>query len=112
MNRKSSKREGRIQKGPDPLMERFNASIGFDRKLYREDIRGSIAQANALCGAGVLSKAECTRIVRGLRKVEEEVDSGKLSLTDDLEDIHMAVEKRLIEIVGLRGKAPHGTQPE
>ncbi len=88
-------------------MERFNASIGFDRKLYREDIRGSIAQAHGLCGAGVLSKAECTRIVRGLRKVEGEIDSGKLSLTDDLEDIHMAVEKRLIEIVGLAGEKLH-----
>ncbi len=88
-------------------MERFNASIGFDRKLYREDIRGSIAQAHGLCGAGVLSKAECTRIVRGLRKIEAEIESGKLDLTDDLEDIHMAVEKRLIEIVGPAGGKLH-----
>jgi argininosuccinate lyase len=98
---------GRFKKEADRLMERFNASIGFDRKLYRADIRGSIAQARALCRAGILSKAECDRIIKGLGQVEAEIAAGKLPLTDDLEDIHMAVEQRLTEIVGPAGGKLH-----
>ncbi len=98
---------GRFGKETDQLMERFNASIGFDRKLYRADVQGSIAQARALRRAGILSKAECDRIVRGLRQVEAEIAAGRLPLTDDLEDIHMAVERRLTEIVGPAGGKLH-----
>jgi argininosuccinate lyase len=98
---------GRFEKETDRLMERFNASIGFDQKLFRADIRGSLAQAQALRRAGILSKAECGRIVRGLRQVEAEIAAGKLALTDDLEDIHMAVERRLTEIAGPAGGKIH-----
>ena len=98
---------GRFAKETDRLMEKFNASIGFDQKLYRADIRGSVAQARALRRAGILSKAAFDRIVKGLAQVEAEIAAGKLPLTDDLEDIHMAVEKRLIEIVGPAGGRIH-----
>ncbi len=88
-------------------MERFNASIGFDRRLYRVDILGSRAQAKALERIGVLTAEERDRILEGLDRVEEEIAAGELALTDDLEDIHMAVEKRLTEIVGPAGGKIH-----
>ena len=98
---------GRFAKETDRLMEKFNASIGFDQKLYRADIRGSAAQARALRRAGILSKAECDRIVKGLAQVEAEITAGRRPLTDDLEDIHMAVERRLTERIGPAGGRIH-----
>lgn len=98
---------GRFEGSTDELMERFNASIGFDRKLYQADIEGSRAQARALTKAGVLTQAECDRVIAGLDQVEDEIGQDALPLTDDLEDIHMAVEKRLTEIVGPLGGKIH-----
>lgn len=98
---------GRFTKETEAKMERFNASIGFDRRLYRVDILGSRAQAKALERIGVLTEEERDRILEGLDQVEEEIAAGELALTDDLEDIHMAVEKRLTEIVGPAGGKIH-----
>lgn len=98
---------GRFQKPTERLMEAFNASIGFDRRLFAADIAGSRAYARALARAGVLTGAERDRILEGLDRVEAEIADGTLALTDDLEDIHMAVEKRLTEIVGPAGGKLH-----
>ena len=88
-------------------MERFNASISFDRRLCHVDIEGSRAQARALERIGVLTSEEVSSVLNGLNQIEEEFEAGKLVLTDDLEDIHMAVEKRLIELVGQAGAKLH-----
>lgn len=98
---------GRFEGSTDKLMERFNASIGFDRRLYRADIEGSRAQSRALLKAGVLTQEECDQVLAGLDQVEGEIERDELPLTDDLEDIHMAVEKRLTEIVGPVGGKIH-----
>ncbi len=98
---------GRFVKTTEAVVERFNASIGFDRRLYRVDIEGSRAQTKALERIGVLTAEERDRILGGLDRVEEEIAAGKLALTDDLEDIHMAVEVRLTEIVGPVGGKIH-----
>jgi argininosuccinate lyase len=97
----------RFEGATDKLMERFNASIGFDRKLYRVDIEGSRAHSRALVRAGILTQEECDHVVAGLDQVEGEIERDELALTDDLEDIHMAVEKRLTEIVGTVGGKIH-----
>ncbi len=84
----------------DTLMERFNASIGFDWRLYAADIDGSLAYARALEQAGVLDEAERADLERGLLRVREEFDAGAFDLRTSDEDIHTAVERRLRELVG------------
>jgi len=98
---------GRFEGGTDKLMERFNASIGFDRKLFRVDIEGSRAQSRALARAGILTQDECDRLLAGLDRVEGEIERDELPLTDNLEDIHMAIETRLTQIVGSVGGKIH-----
>ena len=88
-------------------MERFNASIRFDKVLYRVDIQGSRAQAKALGRIGVLTPDELDGVLRGLDQVEAEIQAGELALSDEMEDIHLAVEKRLTEIVGPAGGKIH-----
>jgi argininosuccinate lyase len=98
---------GRFSKTTDRLAEAFNASISFDKRLFHHDIRGSIAHAKVLQKAGIIKAKEAERITRGLRAVEKEIRSGRLDFTLDVEDIHMAVEKRLIERVGPVGGKLH-----
>lgn len=98
---------GRFGKSTEKLMEKFNASIGFDQRLYKVDIEGSRAQTQALTRIGVLTEDERDQVLGGLDQVEQELDAGELPLTDDLEDIHMAIEKRLIELVGDAGAKIH-----
>ena len=97
----------RFDKPSDRLMEQFNASIGFDRRLYRVDIAGSRAQAKALAMIGVLNSQELDCVLKGLDQVEAETAEGRLSMGEHLEDIHMAVEARLIQIVGDVGGKLH-----
>ncbi len=88
---------------PDPqheLFVRLNSSLRFDRRLAPYDIRGSRAHASALVGAGVLSDAELEKILEGLDAVEQEFARGGFPFADDDEDIHMAIERRLIELAG------------
>jgi argininosuccinate lyase len=91
---------GRFESGTDALMDRLNNSIGFDRRLYRADIRGSQAYARALRRAGLLTDAECQEIVDGLEGVLAEFEAGTLELLPTDEDIHTAVERRLGERIG------------
>ncbi|HLA40500.1 MAG TPA: argininosuccinate lyase, partial [Candidatus Glassbacteria bacterium] len=98
---------GRFSGGMDRLMERYNASISFDRRLWREDIEGSRAYAEALKRAGVLSGQECAALLKGLAEVAAEIEAGKFAWSEADEDIHMAVERRLTEIAGPVGGKLH-----
>jgi len=91
---------GRFQEGTDPAVERFTASIDFDRTLARHDIRGSIAHARMLGHAGVVPQADADAIVAGLEGILTDLNAGTLQLDPRLEDIHMNVETRLRERIG------------
>ena len=91
---------GRFTESTDALVEELNASIGFDKKLYRQDIAGSIAHARMLSSCGLISSEDLTAIERGLREVAKEMDSGAFQWRIDREDIHMNVEAALREKIG------------
>jgi argininosuccinate lyase len=98
---------GHFERGPAPLMEEINASIGFDKRLYAHDIAGSKAHARMLAAAGVLSAAECDAIVAGLERIQGEIEAGQFPFSTALEDIHMNVEARLTELLGAPGQKLH-----
>lgn len=81
-------------------MEEINASIGFDKKLYKQDIRGSIAHAAMLEAQGIISAADYNEIEKGLKTILSEIENGKFSFSRKLEDIHMNIEARLAELIG------------
>ncbi|MCC7353641.1 MAG: argininosuccinate lyase [Anaerolineae bacterium] len=91
---------GRFEDKSDPAVERFTASISFDQRLWQADIRGSIAWAEALAGAGLLSEAERVQIIAGLQAVADEWEAGIFVLQPGDEDIHTANERRLAEKIG------------
>ena len=91
---------GRFATGPDAIMEEINASIGFDQRLYKQDIAGSIAHATMLAQVGILTAADRDAIVTGLKAVEQEIESNAFTFSRSLEDIHMNVESRLKELIG------------
>jgi len=91
---------GRFADGPDAIMEAINASIGFDKRLAREDIEGSRAHAAMLAATGILSIKDVEAIREGLLTVLSEIDSGRFAFRTDLEDIHMNVESRLKDLIG------------
>jgi argininosuccinate lyase len=91
---------GRFSAGPDAIMEEINASIGFDHRLYKQDIAGSIAHATMLAETGILTAHDRDDIVRGLEQVRAEIDANNFTFSRSLEDIHMNVESRLKELVG------------
>ncbi|MGE0212445.1 MAG: argininosuccinate lyase [Parvibaculaceae bacterium] len=91
---------GRFKGGPAAIMEEINASIGFDRRLHAQDIRGSIAHADMLAAQGILSKRDAAEIRRGLSLVQSEIEAGKFTFSRALEDIHMNIESRLKAIIG------------
>ena len=91
---------GRFAGESDPKVERFTASIGFDRRLWQADIRGSIAWAQALARAGLLTEAERDQIISGLEEVAQEWETGAFVLQPSDEDIHTANERRLAEKIG------------
>ena len=98
---------GRFREGADPGAERFTASLAFDRRLWAHDIRGSIAWAGALARAGVLTASERDAIVDGLEAVRAELAAGRFPFRQELEDIHMNIERRLTELVGAVGGKLH-----
>jgi argininosuccinate lyase len=91
---------GRFEGVPDELMERFNASIGFDWRLWAADIKGSMAYAMALERAGLLTVDERDRLIQGLQAVADEFEAGQFEFRPTDEDIHTAVERRLTELIG------------
>lgn len=88
-------------------MERFTASIPFDRRLYRQDIEGSVAHARMLCRQGIISREEEEAIVQGLKEIGREIEAGKFAFKPEDEDIHMAIEKALIKKIGSAGEKLH-----
>jgi argininosuccinate lyase len=98
---------GRFSASASSLLDQFNASIMYDRKLYREDIEGSIAHATMLCKQGVLTDSELSQIKDGLNQVLHEIESGEFEWKISDEDLHMGIEKRLTAIIGDTGKKLH-----
>ena len=107
MDSKPNQQFSRLREAPDAFVEAFTASVSFDHRLYRQDIRGSIAHCNMLGKVGVLSGEEAAQIVAGLRRIREEIDAGEFAWRTDREDVHMNVEGRLIELIGETGKKLH-----
>jgi argininosuccinate lyase len=98
---------GHFEGGPAPLMERINASIPFDKRLYRQDIQGSIAHARMLAAVGVISAADRDAILAGLETIRAEIEAGKFDFSTALEDIHLNIEARLTEAIGDAGRRLH-----
>src|SRR5690606_15827331 len=99
--------QGRFQGSMATSMERLSISLSFDRKLFREDIEGSMAHAHGLKAAGVLSSRELAAMLAGLRGILEDLEAGKDLFRPDDEDIHMAVERILTDRIGAPGKKLH-----
>lgn len=91
---------GRFASGPAAIMEEINASIGFDKKLYRQDIEGSLAHAAMLAKQNIISQADCQDIENGLKTILQEIENGQFTFSRKLEDIHMNIEARLAELIG------------
>ena len=110
-----SKDEGRVeQHSPGPIcgrrlpeVEAFTASLPFDRRLFRHDIRGSIAHANMLAKVKLISQAEAAQNRQGPARIEREIEAGKFKFNISDEDIHIAIERRLIELAGDAGRKVH-----
>jgi argininosuccinate lyase len=97
----------RFEQGLHPAIERFNASIGFDIALLQEDLDGSVAHARMLGRTGVISEPEAGRLIEGLEQVRSEAADGRFHPGLEAEDVHFAVERRLIELLGPLGKKLH-----
>jgi argininosuccinate lyase len=98
---------GRFQSGPDAIMEEINASIGFDRRLFAQDIAGSKAHADMLAEQGIISKTDAKSIRRGLERIQAEIEKGSFKFSRALEDIHLNIESRLKDIIGPAGGRLH-----
>ena len=98
---------GRFSKNTNELVDAFNASIEFDKRLYHEDIRGSIAHATMLGRAGIIPQADAEEIVNGLKQILADIEAGNFSFEVSLEDIHMNIEARLTERIGSAGARLH-----
>jgi len=98
---------GRFTKETDKLVEDFHSSISFDHKLYQYDIRGSIAHARMLGKTGVISSEEADEIIKGLQSISADLETGKVELNVQAEDIHMNIEQLLTQRIGDVGKKLH-----
>lgn len=98
---------GRFSGETDALVEAFNASIDFDRRLYAEDIEGSIAHAGMLAAQGIISTDDRDTVIAGLEAIRAEIDAGTFAFRLDREDIHLNIEAALIERVGDAGRRLH-----
>ncbi|MBL81492.1 MAG: argininosuccinate lyase [Rhodospirillaceae bacterium] len=98
---------GRFASGPTQLMQEINASISYDKTLYRQDIAGSIAHAEMLADQNILTTDDRDQIISGLRQIEQEIATGSFTFSEQLEDIHMNIETRLAELIGDPAKRLH-----
>ena len=98
---------GRFSKTTDEMINEFQASIGFDRRMYREDIAGSIAHAAMLAKVGILSEEDRAAIEKGLKDILAQIEHGDFDFSVALEDIHMNIEKRLTDAIGDAGSRLH-----
>jgi argininosuccinate lyase len=107
MSQTNSSWGGRFAEATDAFVAEFTASIGFDQRLYRHDIEGSIAHATMLSECGVLTADEKDAIISGLKAVQADIESGKIEWSVELEDVHMNVEAALTKKIGVVGKKLH-----
>ena len=98
---------GRFEKALDKQADDFNSSIHFDKKMYKQDVRGSLEHALMLCTCGIISKIEYEKIAEGLSSILEDLNSGALSFDENAEDIHMFIEAELTKRIGDYGKKLH-----
>ncbi|MGH6691670.1 MAG: lyase family protein, partial [Gammaproteobacteria bacterium] len=98
---------GRFAEPATGLVQRFTASVSFDRRLAAYDIEASLAHARMLEGAGIIGKADLAAIEKGLAQIRSEVDSGAFPWSEAHEDVHFNIERRLIELAGEPGKRLH-----
>jgi len=98
---------GRFSEATDSFVQRFTASVDFDQRMAAQDIAGSRAHADMLCAVGVLSAEELADIQQGLTQVEQEISEGTFQWSVELEDVHMNIEARLTELIGVSGKKLH-----
>ena len=98
---------GRFNEPTNAFVEAFGASVGFDQRMYKQDIQGSIAHARMLTKVGVLTEAERDSIIRGLTNIEAQIQAGDFQWSIALEDVHMNIEKRLTDMIGEAGKKLH-----
>ncbi|MDO8329678.1 MAG: argininosuccinate lyase [Fluviicoccus sp.] len=98
---------GRFSEATDAFVAEFTASVNFDKRLYRHDIQGSIAHATMLARAAVLTDAERDAIIEGLTAIQADIESGNFEWRVDLEDVHMNIESRLTDRIGITGKKLH-----
>ena len=98
---------GRFSRGPAAVMREINASIGFDRRMWRQDIRGSLAHAAMLGQVGIIDAEDERAIREGLEAIARDIETGQFAFTEALEDIHMNIESRLTERIGEAGKRLH-----
>ena len=99
--------DGRFKDKTLPLLDKFNASIYFDKELYKEDIEGSIAHCKMLVKQGIISEEDGDKIINGLNQILKEIENGEFQFKVELEDIHMNIEARLIELIGEIGGKLH-----
>ena len=99
--------KGRFKEEQSDLLKSYGASVHVDWQLYRQDIRGSIAHARALLGAGILTTEEFGQIEAGLLEIRSEIEAGKFEFTQDLEDVHMNIEAELTKRIGAAGAKLH-----
>ncbi|MDD6735960.1 MAG: argininosuccinate lyase, partial [Clostridiales bacterium] len=98
---------GRFQKATDKKVDDFNSSIRFDKRMYRQDIKGSIAHAAMLGKQGIIAKEDSEKIIAGLKEILSDIEAGKVEFLIDAEDIHMNIEKLLTDKIGDSGKRLH-----
>ncbi|HEY4233143.1 MAG TPA: argininosuccinate lyase [Lacipirellulaceae bacterium] len=98
---------GVFDQATDRRVEKFTQSVAFDRRLYAQDVRGSIAHAHMLAKVGILTDDERHQIVTGLEQIQSEIAGGSFQFRDELEDVHMNVERTLVERIGDAGRKLH-----
>jgi argininosuccinate lyase len=98
---------GRFKEGMDEALERFNASLSFDRRLYAQDIEGSKAHCRMLAKQGIIKDEEASRMIEALSEIKREIERGEIDFHQAYEDVHTLVEKRLVEKVGSLGEKLH-----
>jgi len=98
---------GRFQKEASEAVKEYTASLPYDRRLYHFDIAGSLAHAKMLAKQGIISESDAASITRGLQEIEHEIETGQFNFKNELEDIHMSIEARLIEKIGQAGARLH-----
>lgn len=98
---------GRFQKSTDKKVDDFNSSIRFDKRMYKQDIKGSVAHATMLGRQNIIPKEDSDKIVAELKNILKDIEDGKVEFEIDAEDIHMNIEKILIERIGDAGKRLH-----